>query len=274
MKPTPRLKDPVYPVPALEKGLDLLEILSAKPAGFALVELAAATGRKVTEIFRMVACLKRRGYIVVDPQTERLTLGMKLFELAHRHPPTERLIAVALSQMQTLAQQTGQSCHLAVHSNGEMLVIAQVDSTRHMGFAVHVGAKIGLATSASGRVFLAFQEAREQSRLLNLAQSNLSSSTETIATKSQASGEAAFEATGQQIRRKGYVSMPSDFIRGITNMSFPILSRCGDCVAAITIPYLQWAGDHGYPDLAATRTRLGEIAQTISSSVGNIERAS
>ena len=141
MKPTPRLKDPVYPVPALEKGLDLLEILSAQPAGFALVELAAATGKKVTEIFRMVACLKRRGYIVVDPTTERLTLGMKLFELAHRHPPTERLIAVALSQMQTLAQQTGQSCHLAVHSNGEMLVIAQVDSARHMGFAVHVGAK-------------------------------------------------------------------------------------------------------------------------------------
>ena len=251
-----------YPVPALDKGLDLLEILSAHQSGLGLSELAAASRKKVSEIFRMVDCLKRRGYVVVDPRNDRLTLSMRLFELAHRHPPTERLLGAALAQMQALALKSGQSCHLAVYSSGEMLVIAQVDSSRHMGFAVHVGAKVGLTSSASGRAFLAFQQDHEQARLLAIAKENILST----------QVDSAFLASVKKIRSKGFVSMPSDFIRGITNMSYPVFGASGRAVAALTIPFLQWDGDHGYPSLVATRARLGETARTISAAIGSMAK--
>jgi len=261
-----------YPVPALDKGLDLLEVLAGQTRGMALVELAAASEKKVTEIFRMVDCLKRRGYIAVDPQTDRLILSMKLYELAHRYPPTERLLAVALPQMRALALDTGQSCHLAVHSHGEMLVIAQIDSARNMGFAVHIGGKVGLTSSASGRAYLAFQDDHEQARLLASAQDSLAKAPTVgrATTGTDATHDKTFLASIQRIRRKGYVSMPSDFIRGITNMSFPVLSFSGPAVAALTIPHLQWQGDDGFPDLAGTRVMLGDAASRISSGIGNI----
>ncbi len=261
-----------YPVPALDKGLDLLEVLADQPRGMALVELAVASNKKVTEIFRMVDCLKRRGYIAVDPQTDRLILSMRLYELAHRYPPTERLLAVALPQMQSLALDTGQSCHLAVHSNGEMLVIAQTDSARNMGFAVHIGSKVGLTSSASGRAYLAFQDDHEQTRLLALAQHSIANVPTVGRANSAAEATHAktFLASIQRIRRKGYVSMPSDFIRGITNMSFPVLSVAGLAVAALTIPHLQWQGEDGYPDVAGTRIMLGTVAKRISASIGSI----
>jgi len=268
MKSTQQQSAKRYPVPALDKGLDLLEILSAHQHGLGLSELAAASRKKVSEIFRMVDCLKRRGYVVVDPRNDRLTLSMRLFELAHRHPPTERLMGAALPAMQALALKTGQSCHLAVYSSGEMLVIAQVDSSRHMGFAVHVGGKVGLTSSASGRAFLAFQEDHEQTRLLAIARALPSAELAQPALAPEMNS--AFIALSKKIRGKGFVSMPSDFIRGITNMSYPVFGVSGRAVAALTIPFLQWDGDHGYPSLMATRATLGETASTISAAIGSI----
>jgi len=246
-----------YPVPALDKGLDVLELLAAHPHGLNLSDLALGVSRKVGEIFRMVDGLKRRGFIALDPDSDRLRLTMRLFELAHRHPPTERLISACLPEMQALARAVGQSCHVAIHSAGEMLVIAQVDSPRHMGFAVHVGARVGLKSSASGRVFVAFQTASEAARLLALADGHAAGSSNAAKT---------FSTTAT--RKKGYVSQQSDFIRGVTNMSYPILDFNGHAAAALTVPYLHWDGEHGYGGLETARLRLGMAARAISGAIG------
>lgn len=245
-----------YPVPALDKGLDLLELLASQPGGMSLSELALAASRKVSEIFRMVDCLKRRGYIAHDARSDKLVLTMRLFELAHRFPPTERMIAAALPEMEALTRQVGQSCHLAVYSGGEMLVIAQVDSPLQMGFAVHVGARVGLLTSASGRVFLSFQSDHERQRILGLQTQSV-----------QAIGAASVAQFVKRIQKKGFESVPSDLIRGVTNMSYPVLDFSGRCAGALTIPFLQWDGDsHASKD--ETRLRLGQAASAVSAAIG------
>ena len=247
---------PIYSVPALEKGLDMLELLAYEPRGLSLSELAIASSRKVSEIFRTVDCLKRRGFIRVDERTDRIILSMRMFELAHRFPPTERLIAAALPEMEALAREVGQSCHLAVHSAGNMLVIAQVDSPLQMGFAVHVGARIGLTTSSSGRVFLAYQSDAERERILT-RQVN----------PEPVSNEKALGTSIQRIQRNGYEAVPSDLIRGVINMSYPILDISGKAVASLTIPFLQW-DSHGHAGKEATRERLGKAARVLSEAIG------
>ena len=62
MKSTAMLA-PAYPVPALEKGLDLLEYVSGREAPETLGEIARGLGRSPGEIFRMLNCLERRGYL-------------------------------------------------------------------------------------------------------------------------------------------------------------------------------------------------------------------
>lgn len=245
-----------YPVPALDKGLDVLELLASQPRGLSLSELAIAATRKVSEIFRMVDGLKRRGYIMHDARTDKLVLTMRLFELAHRYPPTERLIAAALPEMEALSREVGQSCHMAVYSGGEMLVIAQIDSPLQMGFAVHVGARVGLMNSASGRVFLAFQNEAERHRILTLQPAALRSTSKA-------------EAFVNRIAKKGYESVPSDLIRGVTNMSYPVLDMSGRCAAALTIPYLQW-DDASHASKEVTRARLGVAAAAVSSAIGSL----
>ena len=70
---------------------------------------------------------------------------------------TERLVATALPVMRDLAGAIGQSCHLAVHDDGRILVLCRVESPQPWGLTVRVGAAYAMTANASGRVLLAFQ---------------------------------------------------------------------------------------------------------------------
>ncbi|MBH0117422.1 IclR family transcriptional regulator [Salinibacterium sp. NG253] len=146
---------PEYTAPALDKGLDILELLAETSGALSQSEIAEATGRSIGQIFRVLSTLERRGYVFRDKQSGLYTLAMKLFELAHRHPPLRGLVSVAQPIMQVLAEQVRQSCNLAVLDGSEVRVVAQVESPADFGFRVRVGATFDLTTTATGSVLSA-----------------------------------------------------------------------------------------------------------------------
>src|SRR5438132_9562252 len=102
-------KPPHYPVPALEKGLDVLESLAAAAVPQSLAELAAQLERSSSELFRMLNCLERRGYIVRDPLAGKYGLTLKLYTLAHAHSVMEKLLHAAATPMQALTEKMRES---------------------------------------------------------------------------------------------------------------------------------------------------------------------
>ena len=61
----------LYRAPALEKGLDILELLADRPEGLSQSEIARALGRTVGEIFRMLNCLVERGFLSIQRPSDR-----------------------------------------------------------------------------------------------------------------------------------------------------------------------------------------------------------
>src|SRR4030095_1080692 len=110
-----------YAVPALDKGLDVLELLAREAGGLSLNEIARTLGRTSSELFRMVIALARRGYIE-QRDGDRYMLTLKLFEMAHRHKPIKSLTAAAAPLMLDLVQRALQSCHLTVFFAGRVMV--------------------------------------------------------------------------------------------------------------------------------------------------------
>src|SRR5439155_26871848 len=117
-----------YSVPALEKGLDLLEELAAQPQARSQTDLARALGRSPSEIFRMLACLERRGYILKEEASGRSRLTLRHLELAHTHTPVDQLLHAAAGPLRDLARRVRESVHLSVLSDGKLLVLSQVES--------------------------------------------------------------------------------------------------------------------------------------------------
>src|ERR1700674_757967 len=99
-----------YPTPALEKGLDILELFGDEPGGLSKSDVARRLDRTVPEIFRMLLCLETRGFISQARNDELYRLTLHLFKLAQEHPPTKRIITEALPVLQNVAQETTQSC--------------------------------------------------------------------------------------------------------------------------------------------------------------------
>jgi DNA-binding IclR family transcriptional regulator len=123
-----------YPTPALEKGLDILELFANTPSGLTVSEVARLLNRSVSEIFRMLLCLEQRGYLAQSENRERYHLTLRLFRLAQEHPPTKRLLTEALPIMHNVAHEVRQSCHLGVVDGGHVVILAQVDSPESTGF--------------------------------------------------------------------------------------------------------------------------------------------
>ncbi|MCB1811910.1 MAG: helix-turn-helix domain-containing protein, partial [Candidatus Competibacteraceae bacterium] len=122
-----KVKTTRYSAPALEKGLQILELLADQESGLSQNQIAQQLGRSVNEIFRMLNCLEQFGYIYRQRPEDLYYLTLKLFELGHHQPPLKRLLMAAQQPMRKLVNQIRSSCHLTVLHNNQMMVVARQD---------------------------------------------------------------------------------------------------------------------------------------------------
>jgi DNA-binding IclR family transcriptional regulator len=255
MSMKPKKASPRYPTPALEKGLDILELFAREPVGLTKSDVARKLGRTMSEIFRMMSCLEDRGYISQSEDGERFRLTLRLFELAQEHPPTKRMISEALPIMQQVAQQLNQSCHLGVLDGHSVVIIAQVDSPLSTGFYVKAGGIGDLMHSATGHVILAHQAPDATSRAIQL-----------WCKQNKASPPRDFDARLTDIKRRGYEERASYEVEGVINFSFPILDARGYALAALSVPFLQRIGDQTNP--ATVKRVLKKASSLLSEAMG------
>ena len=242
-----------YATPALDKGLDIIEFLARDPTGATMSQLARELNRTVSEIFRMLLCLERRGYIA-QVSEDRYSLTLKLFKLVQEHPPTERLIADALPIMQRLAHGTFQSCHMGVIEGDHVVILAQVNAPSNLGFYVKLGSAVDIMESASGYVILAHQDADQRLR--------------TIAGWSRETGKkppSNLVSHLDRLRKIGHERRASYLVKGVINISFPIFDDRGAPLGALTVPYIEYhKGSHREADvIKALRAAAAEITAAI-----------
>jgi DNA-binding IclR family transcriptional regulator len=218
----------VYPVPAAEKVLDILEFMADRADGLTATEIANQMGRSVHEIYRVLLLLESRGYLYQRAGSDGYRLTLKLFDLAHRLPSVRRLSDSALEEMQDLCPRTLQSCHLGVLNGHELLIVLQVDSPLPMRYSVVLGAKFDFAETSAGTVLFAHLAAAQQDRMLAR-----------MATEGRPEAEVAqIRARAEAIRAAGYEMRESLAVTGVTNIAAPIFDHQGKAVAAITVPYV------------------------------------
>jgi len=245
-----------YRAPALDKGLDILELLAHEEEGLSQAEIAKALGRTPNEHYRMLERLVRRGYVFRNA-SDRYGLTLKLFGLAHFHRPIRRLVSQATPLMRDLAVRTIQANHLAVYDRAAVTVIAQMDSPSYWGIAIRVGARVGLFDTGSGHVLLAFRSAEERAMMIAEQEG---------ADDEQARPEDLDERLAQ-IRHRGYEVMPSQQTAGVYNLSAPVLGSDNGALAALTCPYITPLNRAKAPDIPETIAILQEAALTLSQRV-------
>lgn len=147
-------EEKIYTVPALEKGMKILEDLAAASEPLSIMELAKNQGKGRNEIYRMLCSLESLGYINKESSTKHYSLSLKLFELANCYPPLARLRLVARQALQDLADQIHESCHLCVMDGSNLSVVAQASGNERIRISFRLGARFDPLETCSGKLLL------------------------------------------------------------------------------------------------------------------------
>lgn len=216
-----------YRAPALEKGLDILELLARNASPMTTSQMASALGRSVSELFRMVLALEYRGYITQMPDgRDGYVLTNKLFTLGISQGTAKTLLEVALPAMKDLSRELGQSCHLVVPSGDQIVVVARQESAMDLGFSVRVGYRRRLIDTNSGALLYGFATPDVQASWLPLLSSTVD--LERIE---------RFLAKARKGKDLGYIQLASDFVDGVTDFCVPIIGVQG-AAAVLIIPFI------------------------------------
>lgn len=209
-------------VPSVEKAFDILELLAQSEDGLTVNEMVDALDRTMGEIYRIIIYLADRGYLYQNPDTNRYALTLKLFELSHRHDPTERLIGRAVPILERVAAQTDQSCHLGVLNRTNVLVLASISSPRPAGYSVRTGAFFPVEATSSGHVILAFSPDEDRQRHI-----------------ARLPKDQQIEVSNRlnEIRNRGYEDTQSTMIQGVRNLCVPVFDSRG-VTASITTGFI------------------------------------
>jgi len=247
-----------YRAPALDKGLDILELLAGIDGGLTQAEIAKQLGRNANEFYRMLDRLVKRGY-VTKIDGDRYSLTLKLFGLAQLHAPVRRLASFATPLMRELAEQSRQANQLVVFDRGSAVVIAQQEAPGYWGISIRVGSHISLYNTGSGHVLLAFRSPEERVMMIREYED-----------KGEDVSELTPEFLGRldQIRERGYEMMPSLQTAGVVNISAPILTADGKAIAALTIPYITIINTPNALDISQTIELLVRTAERLSKLAG------
>jgi len=234
------MKKSSYRAPALDKGLDIIELLALSSVGLTQAKIANYLNRSVNEIYRMLDTLRERGYLEFDNLTDQYRLSYKLLNLATSFNPTKTLLEKANPIMKEIAAKAWQSIHLSIYTAGKLLVIAQFDSGSSYNFHLAVGSSFDLLEASAGRVILTFQSDKERKRRLERRKVFLGIGKSSNIPKIQLK-ELEKKYTKQtiyKIKKDGCEIVKSLKIVGVTNISYPIFDNSGYAIASLTIPFL------------------------------------
>lgn len=248
---------PNYSVPALEKGLDVLECLAGQERALTQAQLARALGRGASELFRILTTLERRGYVQRDVVSGTYSLTLRTYELGHAHSPYERLLRAAERPMRALTQEIRESCHLSVIHRGRVLGLVQEESPARVRLSIAMGSSLPLFRGASGRLLLAYLEDGRRDETLRL---------DTDFPRLAEAERADLLRRLALIRARGYETARDETVAGVIDLSVPIGAVGTRVQAALTVTALSRTGEAF--DVAAALGALRRTADEVARVAG------
>lgn len=245
-----------YSAPALEKGLDILELLARHGVPMGTRQIADELGRSKNEIFRMVHVLLARGYIQREAGSDDLMLSNKLFALGMQTARSRDLVSVAAPVVERYADEIHQAAHLVVAHRGETVIIAASSGGADMNFSLKLGYRRPLADAHSGLVLMAFQSPEVRDRMI----------AESLVLMRTPPDRASLLAELETVRAQGAIIHESRDIIGVTDITCPIVMPDGHAVACITVAAVTRRGvTPNFPAmLARQKEACTEIARQLA----------
>jgi DNA-binding IclR family transcriptional regulator len=244
-------------VPALERGLLILEHLAQSRRGVTLSQLTSKLQLPRSTGHALLLTYQRCGYVQRDKETGRYRLGSRLHTLANMALAGHTLRTHCSSYLHRLMQETGATVHLAVMEQGEVILIDRVEPTGTAKLATWVGKRMGLHCTALGKALIAHLPHAVLDELVR-KQGLIRYNENTIASMRK------LRSTCEQVRQLGYAVDDEEEEIGVRCIGAPVHNDKGDAVAAISISGTKAQ----FEDIPAKAAVVKQTAASLSQHIG------
>ncbi len=144
---------PAYPLRAVDRVCDILDILANSPEGVSLTAVAEGADLPKSSAFRYLTALEARHYVERDPRSGFYRLGLA-FRPQNTHA-AERLTALARPALEKLRDQLRETTNLGVLDGAYIIHTVVAESPQMMRLAARVGERGYVHSTALGKAICA-----------------------------------------------------------------------------------------------------------------------
>ncbi|HZP78560.1 MAG TPA: IclR family transcriptional regulator [Pseudolabrys sp.] len=210
----------------LAKAIGLIELLARTPPPHRISELGRALRLNKTTVHRLLNGLVKLGYVQQDKQSAAYELTLKIWELGTHVIARRDVGRVAAGILRELAEETGETVHLAILDGEEVVYIDKADGAHPLRIFTPIGGRVPLYCGSTGKTILAFAS----KPLVEAVSRNLKAFTRrTITSKARLLRELEF------VRQHGYAVNIGEWRDDISGVAAPIRDRNGGVIASVGV---------------------------------------
>lgn len=242
----------------VSRALKLLRCFSAETPKLTLTELSAMTELTVPTTHRLLRTLIHEGFLYMDDDTKRYSLGPALLKLAGAIIHRDDMHNIVLPHLERLRRQTGETAALHLLVDGMRVCIIELPSHQSIRMTSGVGRSYPLHIGAAGKVILSNLPPEE---LDEYVRDHLDQSWD----------EAAIQRLRQQLhemRESGYAKSFGEVVDGASALASAVLDASDYPIGAINLtgPAGRWTETLMEDQLENLRDAIADIASKLGRS--------
>ncbi|MGH2407823.1 MAG: IclR family transcriptional regulator [Candidatus Limnocylindrales bacterium] len=212
----------------VDRVVDILETFPRLGPELGVSDVSRALGLKKATTHRILASLLRRGIVAQNATTRRYRLGMKLWELGQLATSQVDWGERVKPFLQELTDVSGETTHLAVLNDGQVLYVEKVESSRSLRMPSQVGRRLPVHCTGVGKALVAFLPEEVLAGLLS--RRGMPAFTPNTITELERLREEL-----ERVRRRGYAVDDQEIEEGLVCVAAPVRDHTGHVVAATSI---------------------------------------
>jgi len=221
-------ENPIYRIQVLDRVFQILDRIASEDAGAGLPDIARDVRLHKSTAHRLLMALEHARFVERNADTGRYRLGSRVMELGLSAVSRLDVYQIAGPHLRWMAEQTGETGHLAVLRDGEVVSVLNVESRQTVRTPSAVGARSPVHCTAHGKAALAFAPPEQVAAFLR----NRSFKAYTAKTFTTS---ARLRAELKKVREQGYAVDNEEWETGLRCIGAPVRDSSSNVIAAVSI---------------------------------------
>lgn len=240
---------------SVNRAMMMLEHL-ASGNDMGVTEISTALGINKASTYRMLTTFRSLGYVVQDESSERYRLTLRLFEIGSKVLHRMDAIRDSRPALEWLAEETGETVHLAIREGVSILYVDKIDSQHTLRMFSRVGKRAPTWCTGLGKALLSAMPDAEITELFRGHEL-------TAFTPNTITDLTALKAELRRIKQRGFSIDNQEHELGIHCVASVVCDARSKAVAALSV---------AWPETRHTSSRIDHYSELIVKAANDASR--